>query len=316
MSSVIRSSVVVHPIQQLLLALCLVLYTQASAAQYSVPSQDTSGPLAAGATASQQLPQANPARPTVTNPAHIPPPGYLQFEQGFVEAANSGGSPPVNRQFSLVQTTKLALSHYVLIQAADQPFAHTAFQGATPSNDTGDLVLGAQVLLTDENEGYSSKPTIAFAYNRRVRSGTSADLDTGSYSQGALALASGSLYGLHYDSNLIFNEQNGTNATGHAIRRAQFGQSLSVTRQLNKPFSITAELWHFSQPLVFATRSGHPVERANAVGALFAVGYTVRPNLVFDAAVDHGLTSTSTAWEGLAGFTYLLPHRLWSGGRR
>ena len=33
-----------------------------------------------------QIPEANPARPTVTNPAHIPPVGYLQFEQGLVEA--------------------------------------------------------------------------------------------------------------------------------------------------------------------------------------------------------------------------------------
>jgi hypothetical protein len=26
---------------------------------------------------------------------------------------------------------------------------------------------------------------------------------------------------------------------------------------------------------------------------------------------DHGLTDTSTRWEAFAGFTYLLPHKLW-----
>lgn len=264
---------------------------------------------------SEKPPTANPARPTVTNPAHIPPPGYLQFEQGLVEAADSSGSPSVNQQFSLVQTTKLALNHYVMIQASDQPFASTHFQSAG-SRDTGDLLLGAQLLLTDEDEGYSKKPTIAFGFNRRVRTGTSADLDTGSFSQGALALMSGSVHGVHYDTNVVFNEQHGQNAAGADVRRAQFGQSLALTRQLNQTFVISAELWHFTQPLVSTARNGMAVARANAVGLLVAGGYTVRPNLVFDVAVDHGLTSTSTAWEGIAGFTYLLPHRLWSGGRR
>ena len=32
---------------------------------------------------------------------------------------------------------------------------------------------------------------------------------------------------------------------------------------------------------------------------------------VFDTGFQHGLTSTSTQWEAFAGFTYLLPHRLW-----
>ncbi len=281
-------------------------------------AQDANSVQPSGSTSqsAEKAPPAVPARPTVTNPAHIPPPGYLQFEQGIVEAADSPGQPRVDRQFSIVQTTKLALSHFVMIQAADQPYAHTSFAPGSPSNDTGDLVLGAQVLLTDKNEGYSAIPTIAFSYNDRVRSGTSANLDTGGFSQGALALMSGSLHGIHYDTNAIFNEQHGQNATGADVRRAQFGQSLSLTRQLTKPLSFTGELWHFTQPFVATSRAGKPIARANAVGLLFAAAYSLRPNLVFDAGVDHGLTSTSTAWEGLLGFTYLLPHRLWSGGGR
>jgi hypothetical protein len=60
-------------------------------------------------------------------------------------------------------------------------------------------------------------------------------------------------------------------------------------------------LWHFTQPL----------SRGNAVGSLWAVSYAFRKNLVADAGFNRGLTSTSTQWEGFAGFTYLLPHRLW-----
>jgi hypothetical protein len=49
-----------------------------------------------------ETPEANPARPTVTNPAHIPPVGYVQLEQGFVEAH---GSPGLASQTGLSQTT-------------------------------------------------------------------------------------------------------------------------------------------------------------------------------------------------------------------
>ena len=53
----------------------------------------------------------------------------------------------------------------------------------------------------------------------------------------------------------------------------------------------------------------------NAVGNLWEVSYSVRRNLVVDAGFNRGLTSSSTQWEGFAGFTYLLPHRLWRKNR-
>ncbi len=256
-------------------------------------------------------PAADPARPTVTNPAHIPPPGYLQFEQGLLEAA---GSPGLDSQFSLVQTTKLSLNHRILIQAGDQPFAHTSPR----SNDTGDLTLGAQFLFNDEEEGHSNIPTIAIGYNGRIRSGTAPNLDTGGYSNSVLLLVSGDLFGLHYDTNYLFNEQPGDPSprTGQTVRRLQFGQTLSVTRQITKPFSLTAELWHFTQPLVTTDRSGLPSPRSNAVGFLLTPGYTLRPNIVLDCGFDRGLTSTSTIWEGFAGITYLLPHRVFPARKR
>jgi len=90
---------------------------------------------------------------------------------------------------------------------------------------------------------------------------------------------------------------------GH-VRRPQFGQTLSVSHPLTNTLTISSELWHFTQPL----------HHGRAVGTLWAASYTARPNLVFDAGFDRGLTSTSTRWEAFAGFTYLLPHRLWRGG--
>ncbi len=73
------------------------------------------------------------------------------------------------------------------------------------------------------------------------------------------------------------------------------------------------EIYHFTQPFVHSTAGGTFVGRANAVDGLMALSYTVRPNLVIDGGFSHGFTSTSTRWQSFAGFTYLLPHRLWPG---
>jgi len=100
--------------------------------------------------------------------------------------------------------------------------------------------------------------------------------------------------GFHYDTNFLFNEV--TNAT----RKAQFGQTLSISHGIGGKFGLAGELWHFTQPFL----------HGNAVGNLWAVNYNARKNLVFDGGFNRGLTSTSTRWEVFAGFTYLLPHKL------
>jgi hypothetical protein len=84
------------------------------------------------------------------------------------------------------------------------------------------------------------------------------------------------------------------------VRRAQFGQSLSISHPLAEKFTLSGEIWQFTQPLL----------RGHAIGNLWAVSYAARKTLVFDAGFNRGLTSTSTRWEAFAGFTYLLPRRL------
>ncbi|MCU1321761.1 MAG: hypothetical protein JWM43_1410 [Acidobacteriaceae bacterium] len=179
---------------------------------------------------------------------------------------------------------------------------------AYSTRDPGDLQLGVQALLIKEA---GLVPTLPVGYVHRVRTGTAPDLDIGSFNQSALVLISGDVGEFHYDSNFVLNEQ-----TADPVRRAQYGQTLSVTHDLfsealHDRLEITGELWHFTQPLVTTTIHGSPNQRSNAVGTLWTLGYAVRPNLILDVGFDHGLTSTSTAWQTFGGFTYLIPHRLW-----
>jgi hypothetical protein len=234
-------------------------------------------------------PAANPGRPTVSTPATLTPVGYLQFETGVLRAT---GSPGFSWQYGLVETTKLSVASRLQFLASDQPVARSSVDDVA-TNATGDVLLGAQGVLFP---GEGVKPTLAVSYFHRVYSGDAPDLDFGTPSNSLTLLASADVKGFRYDTNAFFNE-----LVDGSVRRPQFGQTLSISHNLTGKLSISGEIWHFTQPFL----------RGHAIGNLWAVGYTARPDLVFDAGFNRGLTSTSTQWEAFAGFTYLLPHRLW-----
>jgi hypothetical protein len=236
-----------------------------------------------------QPPAANPARPTVSTPATLTPVGYLQFESGVFGAWQS---PEFSSQWSVNEVVKIAVAPRLQFVAATQPYSRSRVAGQS-ADATGDSALGVQAVL---HPGEGANPTVAVSYFGRVYAGDAPDVDIGSFRNSLNLLFSGDVKHFHYDTNYLFNEMVNT-----SVRRAQFGQTLSVSHGLPRQFGISGEIWRFTQPFL----------RTNAIGTLWAVNYTVRPNLVLDTGFDRGLTDTSTRWEFVAGFTYLLPHRLW-----
>lgn len=235
-------------------------------------------------------PEANPGRPTVSTPATLTPVGYLQFETGVLGATDS---PEFSSRVGFDEVMKLSVSPRLELLAAAEPVAHYTSDG-TMSNSVADVFFGAQLVLA---HGEGAVPTVAASYFHRAYDGGAPELDFGSPVNSGLLLVSADVKGFHYDANAMLNE-----LTQGPVRRAQFGQSLSVSHPIAGKFSLSGEIWHFTQPFL----------RSNAVGNLWAVGYAAKKTLVFDAGFDHGLTSTSTHWEAFAGFTYLLPDRLWN----
>jgi len=236
------------------------------------------------------VPEANPARPTVATPATLTPVGYLQFENGVLYAE---GSKDFSGRFGINQVTKLTVHPRLEFLVQSEPLVYSGLNGVSAVNP-GDVLAGFQVVLLP---GHESRPTVALSYFKRVYAGAAPDIDIGSLKHSVILLISADSGGFHFDINGMFNEQ-----TDKGVRRGQFGQTISISHPVKK-FTIAGELWHFTQPLV----------RGNAVGNLWALSYSVRPNLVFDIGLNRGLTSTSTHWETFAGVTYLLPHRLWKG---
>ena len=189
----------------------------------------------------------------------------------------------------------LKLGHFAAMRwdhAGDAQDVHSRAAGVT-SNDASDALAGAQFVI---HHSESPLPTVAASYAHHIYAGAAPDLDIGTPENAGLLLFSGDPGRFHYDFNLYFNELKSI-----AVRRAQYGESISISHPLRGKFSVTGELWHFTQPFA----------NSRAAGILWALGYTARPNLVFDAGFNRGLTASSTRWQVFGGFTYLLPHRLW-----
>ena len=234
-------------------------------------------------------PVANPGRPTVSTPATLTPVGYLQLENGVLVGHTSEGFKTL---LDLNQVTKLAVAPRLQLIAQFEPVAWSEGDGATGyTNYAGGISAGAQVLVY---RGDGARPSIAASFLQSAYAGDAPDLDIGSAQQSFIALFSFDFGALHVDTNAMFNSQLG------ASRKAQYGQTLSISHPLKKT-TIVCELWHFTQPL----------DDARAAGMLWAVSWSSNPHLVYDVGFDVGLTTTSTHYEVFGGFTYLIPHKLW-----
>ena len=239
-------------------------------------------------------PEANPGRPTVSTPATLTPVGYLQFETG---ALGAGFSPEFSTRYGFNEVIKLSVAPRLEFFASTEPVVHFNADGDT-ANRMGEVFLGAQAVLIP---GEGGKPTLSASYSHRSYDGGAPELDLGSPTNSFLLLVSGDVNGFHYDANAIFNEM----AQGPR-HRSQFGQTLSVSHPIARRFTVSGEIWHFTQPFL----------NSHALGNLWAVSYTLRRNLVLDAGFNKGLTGTSTRSEVFVGFTYLLPRRLWRASKR
>ena len=144
-------------------------------------------------------PVANPARPTVSNPATLTPVGYVQFETGILAAWQS---PDLVSQTSINEVIKYTASRWLELEVAAEPYAHSHAEGQ-PTNAPGDVDLGFQAVV---HQGEGANPTVALSYFGRVYSGAAPDLDIASFSNSAFLLVSADVKGFHYDTNYIFNE--------------------------------------------------------------------------------------------------------------
>jgi hypothetical protein len=251
-----------------------------------------SAQLARAQSGTPPVPEANPGRPTVSTPATLTPVGYLQFENGLLFAQDSA---EFSKRLGIGQVTKLSVLPRLELFLQSEPLTISESKNQSAVHE-GEVFAGVQGELF---AGAESWPTVSISYIRRIHTSVAPELDVGTFRQSTSILLSEDLHGFHFDTNGILAEQ-----VQGQVRRVQFGQTLSISHSIGK-FTISGEIWHFSQPF----------EKSNTIGNLWALSRALQKNLVVDAGLSRGLTKTSTRWEVFAGFTYLLPHRLWMARR-
>jgi hypothetical protein len=69
------------------------------------------------------VPEANPARPTVSTPATLTPTGYLQFETGSLGATTS---PEFGTRIGINQVTKLTVLPRLELLVLTEPYIHSS----------------------------------------------------------------------------------------------------------------------------------------------------------------------------------------------
>src|ERR1700734_3560094 len=157
---------------------------------------------ASAQTAPDPVPEANPARPTVSTPATLTPLGYLQFETGGLGAVTS---PEFGKRIGINQVTKLTVLPRLELFVQTEPYVHSSDRkGKDKEIHPGEVFVGAQAVLV---QGDGARPTIAMSYVRRLYESPAPELDLGTFRQSGTILMSNDGGGFHYDANFIVTEE-------------------------------------------------------------------------------------------------------------
>jgi hypothetical protein len=237
---------------------------------------------------------ANPNRPTVANPADITQYGVLELEYGWdrlwpernVHQTSFGGL----LKFAMLCDVELRWNTTSFLSQTDPTGTHRTF---------GDNWLGPQVRFYRQTKRV---PSLAFGYSVKIPSAsTQAGLGTGRWDHAFTLLVSKDIAHFHFDFN----------ATQFLIGRPN-ASGFDTNQQLNLAFSrfIRGRL-QFTGEFYGNTRLAMTPGFASS---LWALTYTVVPQLVIDGGFEAGLTSGGPHRHAFVGFTYAIAN-LYPGRR-
>lgn len=229
--------------------------------------------------ASNNVITAVPNRPTVSNPADTSQRGVLEIEEGIAAA------PKLQQLQGLL---KFGLTRDFELRLGSNSFQHDATIHTT---GIGDTTVGFKYRFLHQN---GAVPALAIGYAAKLPTASGA-LGSGQVDHQLTALASKDFGLSHFDLNLNLNWFGRPGPAGHTFDvLPTLSWSHPLGERLRK-FDVEAEVWGESSPVASQPAS---------VSTLYALAYTVRPRLVFDAGATFGHMGPVPAATLLAGFTY------------
>lgn len=257
----------------------------AAALTLTLAGQVGAAPAAAAATATAAVdePSAVPYRPSVSTPATLSAPGWLEVEAGFQHEHDGATS----RRQSLPVTLKLAFTPDWGIRVGSDGWVRSRGETGRRESGYGDtsVVLKRRFAIDDGAafglEAGATAPT--------ARHGLGSGSGKADYTINAIHSAD--LGDWHTDINVA------TTRLGHAepeAARVQVLGAAALSRSLNERWGIVGEVSGTHQRGSDSTRQ-----------LLLAASYNVSKRLVLDAGAARSLRSGAPSWSAFTGFTWL-----------
>ena len=241
------------------------------------------GTAAVAQSAGGDLPSVTPYRPSVSTPAALSAPGWLEIEAGALHERGSGST----RGDSLPYTLKLAVTPDWGVRLGGDAWVRQTDAGGQRLSGLGDssIVLKRRFELNDASAlGLEAGATLTTG-RRGIGSSKSDYSVTGIYSA--------DLGDWHTDLNLGSTRIGAPDA---GTRRTQTLWAASLSTALTERWGVVGELSGTRQGGVDSTRQ-----------FLFAASYNLSKSLTLDAGLARSLRSGAPEWSVFTGFTLLGP---------
>jgi hypothetical protein len=238
--------------------------------------------LCAGAWA-DEAPGVTPYRPSVSTPAALSAPGWLEIEAG-VQHSRAKDDPL--RRDSLPYTLKLAFTPDWGVRVGGDAWVRETATNGSRLSGSGDtwLVLKRRFAVDDAS---------AFGAELGTKFPTARDgLGSGEHDWGVNGIYSADFAGSwHTDINLNATRLGGTPA---GVSRWQQGWAASLSRSVSDQWGVTGELSGTRQRGTDSTSQ-----------VLVAASYALSRRVALDAGASKGLNRASGDWSVFTGVTFL-----------
>ena len=244
--------------------------------------------LLAGAAARAQAeaadePAAVPYRPSVSTPAALSAPGWLEIEAGLLHEHAGGGE----RRNSLPVTLKLAFTPDWGVRVGADAWVSRKDEAGRDSGYGDTAVVLKRRFAVDESQAFGLEAGAVLPSARRGLGSGSGKAD-----YGLNAIYSADFGGAwHTDLNLAGTRLGAIDA---GAGRTQWLGAASLSRALGERWGVVGEI------------SGTRQRGAeNSSQLLMAASYNVSKRLVLDAGAARSLRSGAPQWQAFTGFTWL-----------
>jgi len=235
-----------------------------------------------GAAVADEGPSVTPYRPSVSTPAALSAPGWLEVELGALRARAE--DPP--RRDSLPYTLKLAFTPDWGVRVGGDAWAHQV------NADGGDITGGGDTVMVLKHR-LALDDARAFGLELSAKVPTArAGIGSGHPDYGINGIYSADLASAwHTDVNLTATKLGGTVA---GISAWQAGWAAELSRGLGGPWGVTGEV------------SGTSQRGAGRTSQLLVAGsYAASRRVALDFGATKGLSAASDTWSIFAGITFL-----------